>query len=228
MIEFESAGSNPPPGMWQGSTASIHRHMLLTKPTEYRAPKRAAAICCFLTLIIWMLSTFAPSQRAFLGCTTAEAADITYVYDNLGRLVGVVDPSGNTATYTYDSVGNLLSIANHASTQVSIISFTPTSGPVGTSVSIFGSGFSPTASQDSVTFNGVAAIVTAATSTTLTTTVPTGATTGVIRVTAPGKFGRSGDEQHLLHGDEFGTRAHDYQFPTFPRRSRCCGHDRRH
>jgi YD repeat-containing protein len=33
-----------------------------------------------------------------------------YVYDALGRLTQVIDPSGNVATYNYDAVGNLLSI----------------------------------------------------------------------------------------------------------------------
>ncbi len=30
---------------------------------------------------------------------------IQYFYDDLGRLVKVVDPAGNVATYTYDGVG---------------------------------------------------------------------------------------------------------------------------
>jgi YD repeat-containing protein len=29
-----------------------------------------------------------------------------YVYDELGRLVGVVDSSGNAAVYVYDEVGS--------------------------------------------------------------------------------------------------------------------------
>lgn len=33
-----------------------------------------------------------------------------YSYDELGRLVGVVDGQGNAAVYTYDEVGNLPSI----------------------------------------------------------------------------------------------------------------------
>jgi YD repeat-containing protein len=113
MTEFDSPGSNRPLRTRLSSATSFHRHRLLAKSTESRAPKRTWAVCCFLTLIIWMVSTLIPPQRAILGYGAAEAADITYVYDKLGRLIGVVDPSGNTATYTYDSVGNLLSIANH-------------------------------------------------------------------------------------------------------------------
>jgi len=35
---------------------------------------------------------------------------VYYVYDDLNRLVAVVDQQGNAATYTYDAVGNILKI----------------------------------------------------------------------------------------------------------------------
>ncbi|MFN3403987.1 MAG: FG-GAP-like repeat-containing protein [Cytophagaceae bacterium] len=68
-----------------------------------------------------------------------------------------------------------------------ISGFSPNSGSVGTTVTISGSNFSSTPSQNTVTFNGVAATVTAATSTSLTVTVPSGATTGTISVTVNGQ-----------------------------------------
>ncbi len=108
---------------------------------------------------------------------------ITYVYDKLGRLVGVVDPAGDTAVYTYDAVGNLLSISRYSSSQVSIISFTPDSGPIGAEVAIYGTGFSTTASENTVKFNGITATVTSSTFTEIVATVPAGATTGPINVT---------------------------------------------
>ena len=110
---------------------------------------------------------------------------IQYVYDDLSRLIAVIDPNGDTATYTYDAVGNILSIGRHASSQVSIISFSPATGPNGTTVTISGTGFSTTASQNTVTFNGTSASVSTASSTQLVVTVPSGATTGAIGVTAP-------------------------------------------
>jgi YD repeat-containing protein len=111
---------------------------------------------------------------------------VQYIYDALGRLIGVVDPSGNTATYTYDAVGNVLSIAQYSSSTVSILTFSPGGGLVGTTVAIQGTGFSATPSLNTVTFNSIAASVTSATTTQLVVTVPTGATTGTIGVTAPG------------------------------------------
>ncbi len=70
----------------------------------------------------------------------------------------------------------------------SITGFTPTSGKVGTTVTITGTGFRPTASQNTVTFTGtsntrVPAPVSAATTTSLTVTVSAGAVTGPIQVT---------------------------------------------
>ena len=69
---------------------------------------------------------FALVAIALPRASSAQSA-IQYVYDDLGRLIGVVDPGGDTATYQYDAVGNILSTGRHSSTQVSIISF---SGPI--------------------------------------------------------------------------------------------------
>lgn len=44
-----------------------------------------------------------------------QAATISYVYDGLGRPVGVVDPAPETAVYRYDAVGNVPSISRSAS-----------------------------------------------------------------------------------------------------------------
>ncbi|MBI4490136.1 MAG: IPT/TIG domain-containing protein [Deltaproteobacteria bacterium] len=114
-----------------------------------------------------------------------EPATITYIYDKLGRLISVVDSAGDTVSYRYDAVGNLESISRQNSADVSIIEFSPGTGQVGTSVTISGTGFSPTASENTVTFNGAVATVTSATATQIVTSVPSGATTGPIAVTTP-------------------------------------------
>ena len=116
---------------------------------------------------------------------TLNNGPVSYVYDDLGRLAAVIDVNGNAAEYSYDAVGNILSISRFTSTQVSIIDFSPESGPVGTAVTINGTGFSTTASQDTVKFNGVTAVVSSATNNQLQVTVPATATTGPISVTSP-------------------------------------------
>jgi len=120
-----------------------------------------------------------------MGPAPGEAADIVYHYDRLGRLIAVVDPASDTAVYNYDAVGNLLSITRHASSSVAVIGFDPASGPIGATVRIQGTGFSATPAQNTVTFNGVSATISAASATQLEVTVPSGATTGTIGVTAP-------------------------------------------
>ena len=114
-----------------------------------------------------------------------QAANIEYVYDDLGRLIEAVDPAANKATYVYDADGNLVSVTQAAATQVAILNFSPKQGAAGTSVAISGSGFSTALASNTVRFNGVVATVTAATSTALTVVVPAGATTGLINVTSP-------------------------------------------
>ncbi len=70
--------------------------------------------------------------------------------------------------------------------QPSITSFTPSSGPVGTSVTITGTGFSTTPANNFVWFGAAKATITAATSTQLTVTVPSGSTFQPISVTVNG------------------------------------------
>lgn len=116
---------------------------------------------------------------------TLNNGPVNYVYDNLGRLIEVVDVNGNAAEYTYDAVGNILSISRFTASQVSISEFNPLSGPVGSSVTIYGSGFSTTLSQNTVKFNGTTATVSSSSTSQLQVTVPSSATTGPISVTSP-------------------------------------------
>lgn len=110
---------------------------------------------------------------------------VNYVYDDLGRLVAAIDAAGNAAVYSYDAVGNILSIQRFSSTDMSIISFTPEQGPSGASVTITGTGFSATTSQNSVQFNGIGAAVISSTTNQIVASVPVGATTGPITVISP-------------------------------------------
>jgi YD repeat-containing protein len=131
---------------------------------------------------------------AVLLATSLNAQNsVRYIYDELGRLVGVIDASGNSATYHFDAVGNLLSISRGSPTTVTIVEFTPNGGSVGESVTIYGTGFSATAGQNTVSFNGTSAAVASATTTTLVTTVPGGATTGPLSITTPNGQANSGE-----------------------------------
>lgn len=125
------------------------------------------------------------SATANFSLFTPGNGPINYAYDELGRLIAVSDATGDTAIYAYDAVGNILSIQRRNSSDVSIISFTPSSGLVGSSVTISGTGFSSTPSQNTVQFNGTAATVSSSTANQIVAVVPSGATSGTISVTSP-------------------------------------------
>src|SRR5207249_9638975 len=84
-----------------------------------------------------------------------------------------------------------------------ISSFTPSSGPVGTSVTIGGTNFM---GATAVTFNESAASFTVTSDTAIQTTVPAGATTGPLSVTTPA--GRSEErrvgKERRARGEEGG------------------------
>lgn len=135
------------------------------------------------------LLTLAVCVASPVGGASAQQPAVQYAYDELGRLVAVVDPDGNAAIYVYDAVGNLLSIQRvDAATlpdRVAITALVPGKGKAGTTVSVLGKGFSVNAGQNVVAFNGVVAAVAQASANRIITTVPPGATTGPVTVTAP-------------------------------------------
>jgi hypothetical protein len=72
-----------------------------------------------------------------------------------------------------------------------ITGFTPASGQVGDTVTITGTNFSATPTNNTVNFNGTAAVVTSSTTTQIVTTVPTDAATGPITVAVSNKSATS-------------------------------------
>ncbi|MEJ7646522.1 MAG: IPT/TIG domain-containing protein [Chryseolinea sp.] len=70
---------------------------------------------------------------------------------------------------------------------LAVTTIAPAVGVAGTTVTITGTGFSPTPTDNHITFNGTTAAIAAATTTQLTSIVPIGATTGAISVETNGK-----------------------------------------
>lgn len=71
-----------------------------------------------------------------LGWAAPAAADVAYLYDDLGRLVRVIREDGAAATYHYDAVGNLLGITRESglSQTTTVTSTSEASGAQGSTV----------------------------------------------------------------------------------------------
>jgi len=110
------------------------------------------------------------------------AASFAVVSDSY--LTATVPAGATTGSVTVTTPGGTLTSNRVFRVTPAILSFSPTSGPVGTPVTITGVSFT---GAKSVTFGGVKAITFSVDSDTqITATIPTGAKTGKIQVTTPG------------------------------------------
>jgi IPT/TIG domain len=102
--------------------------------------------------------------------------------------IGVTVPAGATTGSVVVIVGGVASNGQNftVTTPPTITSLSPTSGPVGTAVTIAGSNFGTSQGASTVTFNGTAATPTSWSATSIDVTVPAGATTGSVVVTVGG------------------------------------------
>ncbi|TLY27662.1 MAG: choice-of-anchor D domain-containing protein, partial [Ignavibacteria bacterium] len=89
-------------------------------------------------------------------------------------------PQAGNAIFTHNAAGSPanvpLSGSGTGAAIPKVTSFAPTSGPIGTTVTITGTNFDPTPSDNTVYFGAVKGAISAATSTSLTVKVPVGAT----------------------------------------------------
>jgi hypothetical protein len=148
------------------------------------------------------VTSFAPTSGAvassvvITGTNFCNATDVkfnttsatSFTVNSNTQITATVPPAATTGkiTVTTPSAPPGVSTTNFTVTggATTITSFAPTSGPVGTSVVITGTGF---VAVTSVQFNGVAAVSPVTNSATqITAIVPTGATTGLITVTDSG------------------------------------------
>ncbi len=109
------------------------------------------------------------------------SATFTVVSDTY--MTAVVPDSGTTGSVTVTTPSGTLLSKQEFKVLPVILSFKPGSGPVGTQVTISGTGLT---GATSVTFGGVKASFTVSSGTQVTATVPTGAKTGKIKITTPG------------------------------------------
>ncbi len=111
--------------------------------------------------------------------TTATSITATF------QIAFTASPGATTVTVTTSIGSAATSFSVNASAPV-LTALSPTSGPVTRLVTITGNGFSSTAGLNQIRFNGISATTLSATATSLTTQVPSGATTGPVTVTVAG------------------------------------------
>lgn len=158
----------------------------------------------------------APTVGAFLPLNGAPGTSVTiagFAFDDAST-VTAVRFNGTAATFTVNSTVQItatapagattgaISVTDSEGTGSSALPFTvtggatapvvaaflPVTGPIGTAVTITGTGFT---GATSVKFNGTSATFAVESATQITTTMPAGATTGTISVTTPGGTGTS-------------------------------------
>jgi len=88
---------------------------------------------------------------------------------------------------------------NPGPSTLQISSFTPAEGAKGSTITITGGGFSTTSAENTVTFNGKPAVVTAATASSLTVLVPKGVDNGKIAVHTGSQTATSGNDFTYLY-----------------------------
>ena len=152
-------------------------------------------------------TSIAITGTGFTGATavTFNGTSASFTVD-LDTLITATVPAGATdgpiaVTTPGGTDASPLSFDVTPSPVPTILAFLPLSGPVGTSVTITGTGFT---GATAVTFNGASASFTVDLSTQITAKVPVGATDGPIAVTTPG-----GTATSALDFDVTGVQTHE-------------------
>ena len=103
-----------------------------------------------------------------------------------GSLVVTAPASGSTGAITVTTTGGTATGPVFTYLQApAITAITPTSGKAGSAISITGVNFDVVVTNNTVKFNGTAAVVTAGTTTSLVVTAPAGGSTGAVTVSTP-------------------------------------------
>jgi IPT/TIG domain-containing protein/List-Bact-rpt repeat protein len=123
----------------------------------------------------------------FTGATgvTFNRVNASFIVNSATAIQATVPAGATTGPLSVTTAGSTAT-STSAFTVVSpptITDFSPTSGPVGTSVTISGTNFT---GATAVTFNGVSATFSVSSDRVIQATVPAGATTGPLSVTTPG------------------------------------------
>lgn len=127
----------------------------------------------------WTLTPPSGSAAILSDMTVAQP---TFITDIPGTYAATLTVNDGDLDSPPDSMTVFVTATSQPPT---LSSFFPISGPMGTVIILTGQHFGPTLSDNQVALNGQALVLSAGTSTSLTATVPSGATTGLLAITTP-------------------------------------------
>lgn len=137
----------------------------------------------FTKILVVTFCLLSAAHWASLPAQARQGQTSAFVYDEDGRLHAVLSPAGEAAVYEYDAAGNITAVRRLTSNDLELLGFTPARGPVGTLVTIYGTGFNQ--GVNSVSFNGATAVIVRSNLVSVVAIVPENATTGPITVVTP-------------------------------------------
>jgi IPT/TIG domain-containing protein/List-Bact-rpt repeat protein len=177
-----------------------------TGPLTVTTPSgTATSASSFTVLTVPAIASFSPTSGPVGTSVTINGSNFTgataVAFNGVSATFSVTSDSAIQTAVPAGATSGPVSVTTPGGTATSsssftvlsppaIASFAPTSGPVGTSVTISGTKFT---GASAVAFNGVGATFTVSSDTSIQATVPAGATTGTLTVTTPGGTATSGN-----------------------------------
>jgi len=197
-VTFNSAAAAFTAGSWTSITATVPAGAT-TGPVVVKTQTGSVTVGTFTMAPAPTISTFSPTSGAagarvsiagsnLTGASTVKfggVAATSYTVVSATSITATVPPGAVTGSVSVTTAGGTAT-SPAAFTVVAvptISSFSPATGAVGSSVTLTGTALT---GASAVKFNGVAATYTVVSATSVTATVPVGATTGKVSVTTPG------------------------------------------
>jgi photosystem II stability/assembly factor-like uncharacterized protein len=175
-----------PHGAATGAIAVTTPGGVATSATSFSVMAPAPTITSFLPTSGPAGTSVTLIGNGFIGATAVafNGAAAVFMVDSATQITATVPLAATTGAITVTTPGGAATSATSFTVILApvIESFTPTSGVVGTLVTLIGANFS---GATAVTFNGAVAAFTVNNDLQITATVPAGATTGPISVTTP-------------------------------------------
>tara|TARA_R110001592_G_scaffold63230_2_gene193566 strand:- start:980 stop:3322 length:2343 start_codon:yes stop_codon:yes gene_type:complete len=173
-----------PEGAITGKIAVTTNELTATSSQSFAVPPTIASIAPLTGITGTEVIISGKSFSSIIAENTVlfNGQEATITSASFSSLTVTVPSTATTGAVSIEVLGETVVSADEFVVKPNITAISPIEGPVGTVVTITGSGFSTQAANNTVQFNGVDAVVSQATANELKVNVPTGATTGTITV----------------------------------------------